>query len=117
MRNALLAPMWASLSDPELDALLHPASAFDHPRDVLNDPDLTTEEKRAILSSWASDACSVESQPAVRLAPGAKHPVSFDEIVDALRSLDSGPLPKWKRVVRRARSGSGENPDGGLPLT
>jgi hypothetical protein len=28
------------------------------------------------------------------LAPGAKHPVGFDEIVDALRGLDSGPLPK-----------------------
>jgi phage gpG-like protein len=66
MRNILLAPMWSAVSDPDLNALLHPASAFDHPREVVNDPDLTTEEKRAILSSWASDACSVESQPAMR---------------------------------------------------
>jgi hypothetical protein len=117
MRNILLAPMWSAVSDPDLNALLHPASAFDHPREVVNDPDLTTEEKRAILSSWASDACSVESQPAMRLPPGAKHPVCFDEIVDALRSLDSGALPKWKRVLRREPSGSNENPDGGLPLT
>ena len=35
----------------DLNALLHPASAFDHPRDVVNDPDLTRHEKRAILSS------------------------------------------------------------------
>jgi hypothetical protein len=117
MRNVPIGPMWPAVTDPDLNALLHPASAFDHPQDVVNDPDLTTEEKRAILSSWASDACSVESQPAVRLPPGAKHPVAFDEVVDALRSLDSGPLPKWKRVLRRARSGSSENPDGGLPLT
>jgi len=41
----------------------------------------------------------------------------YDEIVDALRSLDSGPLPKWKRVLRRERPGSNENPDGGFPLT
>ena len=41
--------------DVELDQLLHPASIFDHPRDVLNDPDLTIQEKRAILSSWASE--------------------------------------------------------------
>ena len=34
----------------DLNALLHPASAFDHPRDVVNDPDLTRHEKRAILS-------------------------------------------------------------------
>ena len=116
MRNVPLGPMWSAVTDPDLNALLHPASAFERPQDVVNDPDLTTEEKRAILSSWASDACSVESQPAMRLAPGAKHPIAFDEVVDALRSLDR-PLPKWKRVLRRARSGSGENPDGGLPFT
>lgn len=75
----------------ELDQLLHPASVFDHPRDVLNDPDLTIQEKRAILSSWASDSCAVEEQPALRQAPGAERPVSFDEIVDALRSLDDDP--------------------------
>jgi hypothetical protein len=86
MMSIPLAPL-SDISDPELNSLLHPASAFDRPEDVVRDPDLTTEEKRAILSSWASDACSVESQPGV--PPGAKHPVSFDEIVDALRSLDS----------------------------
>jgi hypothetical protein len=109
--------LWSNTADPELDGLLHPASAFDHPQDVLRDPDLTIQEKRAILSSWASDACSVESQPGVRLPPGAKQPVSFDEIVDALRSLDSGPLPHWKRVIRRARSGGSESPNGQMPLT
>jgi hypothetical protein len=117
MRNILLAPMWSAVTDPDLIALLHPASAFDHPRDVVNDPDLTTEEKRAILSSWAAHACSVESPPVMQLPPGAKDRIGFDEIADALRSLDSGPLPKWKRVLRRERSGSNENPDGGLPLT
>ena len=57
----------------------------------LNDPDLTVQEKRAILSSWASDACAVEEMPTLRQPPGAKRPVSFDKIVDALRSLDDGP--------------------------
>jgi hypothetical protein len=50
MRTIVRAPM-SAVTDPDLNALLHPASAFDHPRDVVNDPDLTTEEKRAILSS------------------------------------------------------------------
>jgi hypothetical protein len=81
MRHIRLAPLWSDI-DPELDSLLHPASAFDHPQDVVRDPDLTTEEKRAILSSWASDACAVESQPAMRLPPGAKQPVGFDNIVN-----------------------------------
>jgi hypothetical protein len=84
------APPWAEI-DPDLEKLFHPASAFNHPQDVVRDPDLTTEEKRAILSSWASDACAVESQPAARLPPGAKQPVGFDEIVDALRSLSRSP--------------------------
>jgi len=60
---------------------------------VLNDPDLTRQEKRAILSSWASVACAVDSAPALRHVPGGKATVSFDDIVDALRSLDDDPLP------------------------
>lgn len=50
----------------DLDALLHPARAFAHPMDVVRDPDLTLNEKRAILSSWASDACAVEAAPELR---------------------------------------------------
>jgi hypothetical protein len=116
MRHIPLAPLWSDI-DPELDSLLRPSSAFDHPLDVVRDPDLTTEEKRAILSSWASDACAVESQPPMRLPPGAKQPVVFDDIVDALRSLDRAPLPKWKRVLPRPRSSGTENQNGGFPLT
>ena len=68
------------------DELLHPAQAFDHPSEVVNDPDLTLNEKRAILASWASDACAVEAAPALRI--GRKAPVGFDDIMEALRSLD-----------------------------
>jgi hypothetical protein len=38
--------------------LLHPAQAFEPPSHVVNDPDLTLNEKRAILASWAFDACA-----------------------------------------------------------
>jgi len=77
----------------ELDQLLNPAAVFTHPREVLKDPDLSRQEKRAILSSWASDACAVESAPQLRQRPGSAGPVSFDEIVEALRSLDDEPTP------------------------
>ena len=70
----------------ELDELLHPAQAFNHPSEVVDDPDLTLNEKRAILASWASDACAVEAAPALR--KGRKAPVAFDDIMEALRSLD-----------------------------
>jgi hypothetical protein len=49
---------------------------------------LTTAEKRAILSSWASDACAVESMPALRQILGSGHVVKFDEVIDALQELD-----------------------------
>ena len=66
-------------TDVELDILLHPAQAFEHPSEVLRDPDLTLNEKRAILASWASDACAVEAVPAMRCAPGCERPVQVDE--------------------------------------
>src|SRR5215211_8658055 len=72
----------------DLNALLHPAQAFSHPAGVVNDPDLTLNEKRAILASWASDACAVEAAPALRCAPGARQPVAVDDILECLRSLD-----------------------------
>ena len=55
----------------EIDSLLHPARAFSHPDDVVNDPDLSLREKRAILSSWASDACSVEARTPIYANHGA----------------------------------------------
>ena len=90
----------------DLDALLHPAQAFARPSEVVNDPDLTLAEKRAILASWASDACAVEAVPALRQAPGSS-PVRFDEIMDALRTLDREsneqykPKPHYRRVLAR----------------
>jgi hypothetical protein len=94
----------------ELDDLLHPAQAFEHPRHVLADPDLTVNEKRAILASWASDACAVEAAPALRCAPGGRQPVSVDEILEALRDLDRqarASEPEGSRLRRRMRGTAG----------
>ena len=74
--------------DYDLNQLLHPAQAFGHPTQVVNDPDLTLNEKRAILASWASDACAIEAAPELRQAPGTAQPVRFDDVMDALRALD-----------------------------
>lgn len=92
-----------------LEALLHPARAFEHPMKVVNDPDLTLAEKRAILAAWASDACAVEAAPALRRPPGSARPVEFDDVMDALRMLDrqaSGkPPPHYRRVLARRQPG------------
>ena len=92
----------------DLDALLHPAKAFAHPMNVVRDPDLTLNEKRAILASWASDACAVEAAPELR-ATGSGGLVRWDDIMDALRTLDredcGKPLPHYKRMLAGRRDG------------
>ena len=87
----------------DLDALLHPAKAFAHPMDVVRDADLTLNEKRAILASWASDASAIEAAPEFR-ATASGNLVPWDDIMDALRALDqegnySKSLPHYKRVL------------------
>lgn len=89
----------------DLDQLLHPAQAFGHPSEVVNDPDLTLNEKRAILASWASDACAVEAAPELRRSPGGPV-VRFDEIMDTLRTLDvhfTVASAKMRAIRRRTR--------------
>ena len=107
----------------DLDALLHPAKAFSHPLSVVNDPDLTLNEKRAILASWASDACAIEAAPALRKSPGGPI-VHFDEVMDPLRKLDSQAgatedagryrrAMRWRELFKRSRGGQ---TDQGSPL-
>jgi hypothetical protein len=106
----------------DLDELLHPARAFRHPSEVVNDPDLTRNEKRAILASWASDACALEAAPELRETPSGRQ-VRFDDIMEALRQLDreandDGP-PVPRRLMRKRRLGGllrSAKPDRGSPL-
>jgi len=103
----------------DFDGLVHPSQVFEHPNDVVSDPDLSLNEKRAILASWASDACAVEAAPALRKTPSGRV-VSFDEIMDAMRSLDGefarstrANSSKAASVNRRGVSGPGNH---GAPL-
>jgi hypothetical protein len=91
----------------DIDALLHPARAFRHPLDVVRDTDITVAEKRSALASWASDACAIESNPALRGTATGKV-VNYDDIIDALQSLDAGQSADmaayaFKRRQRRRR--------------
>lgn len=110
--------------DDAVDALLHPSQVFGHPSEVVNDPDLSLNEKRAMLASWASDACAVEAAPALRKGPNGRV-VEFDEIMDALRALDRElsktpgcPRKRPKIALRNRKYGSGNTGHGdqGAPL-
>lgn len=87
----------ANTTISDLHPLFHPAAHYDSPTDVLNDSNLSTAEKRIILSSWASDMFTVESCPALRKIPGMGHTMRLADILAALRKLDDdnddGPAP------------------------
>ena len=72
--------------------------------------DLTLNEKRAILASWASDASTKDGVTATRPLREGLLPVGFDDIMDALHELDeqaahdNRPRPHYRRVLRRPRA-------------
>ena len=93
----------------DLVALLNPAEYFSSPRQVLEAPTLSPQEKRAILASWASDQYAVESVPALRELPGSHALVSVQDVLAALKQLDAPQVEirgswslKWPRRMNRA---------------
>ena len=104
----------------DLNELLHPAQAFESPLEVVEDPDLTLNEKRAILALWASDACALAVAPCLReFREGSV--ASYDEIMDALRTLDEDQALHTRRYLQKARrrriaEGPGPSESSGSPL-
>ncbi|MTW16665.1 hypothetical protein GJ689_10670 [Rhodoplanes serenus] len=112
MRTIPSAPLRRASSDLDLDAMLHPAHAFVQPAAVVDDPDLSIAEKRAILIAWASDAAEQAG------GAGPLRPVAVDEILDALRGLDRAAQAtaddiercrfalrqRWRRTLLRGRA-------------
>jgi|WetSurMetagenome_2_1015567.scaffolds.fasta_scaffold657884_1 hypothetical protein len=84
-----------------LERCLRPGVGFTHPSDVLKDPFLDEGEKRAVLSSWASDASAVENQPTLRWLFGTPEPVALTDVLEAIDRLDriaAGRL--WPGLIR-----------------
>lgn len=88
-----------------VEPFFHPVSHYGSPDDVLDDVKLSTEEKRLILSSWASDMYAVESHPALREVPGIPHRLRLDDILAALKHLDDDidPPPRGGLAMRLPR--------------
>ena len=61
---------------------------WSYPHQVVSDTHMGLDEKRAILSAWASDVHAVESLPTLRHLPGTPFPVTFSSIMDARIALD-----------------------------
>ena len=88
-----------------LNPLFHPAAHYASPGAILNDSNLSTPEKRIILSSWASDMYTVESHPELREIPGLDHAIRLADILAALRKLDNDddPPPRGGASMRARR--------------
>src|SRR3954471_14407169 len=87
------ATLRSSAVDP-FEAFVALGDVFRHPREVLIYPGLSLAEKRAILASWASDARTVDSCPALRCLPGCRaEPVPLHEVLVALQALDGDRAP------------------------
>ena len=91
---------------------VHPISVpagLRFPHEVVDHPDLTQEEQRAVLAAWASDASAVPDLPALRRLPGTPFPVTFSSIMEARERLDAQAPPAPFLGGRRDR-GSGSVP-------
>jgi hypothetical protein len=99
-------------SFPDKNQSLHSNLApevFGDPEEVVYDPHLSTQEKRALLASWASDANAVPHLPSLRQLPNGSI-VKVDDILRALKDLDArddlasangGHVSPWQRPFRR----------------
>lgn len=71
-----------------INSLVTPGLAFSHPSEVLDHPELSHAERRAVLASWASDARAVEGAHWMRCVDNGSV-VTLAEVLDALRKLDA----------------------------
>lgn len=90
--------------------LNRPFWSFNYPHQVVSDASLDLEEKRTILSAWASDEHAVESLPTLRHLPGTPYPVTFSSIMAARIALDKmigandDDPPSSPSAIKRPRS-------------
>ena len=75
-----------------IDWLVTPGLAFSHPNEVLDHPELSQAERRAILASWASDARAVEGAHWMRCLDNGSI-VTLAEVLDAAQARRPNRLP------------------------
>lgn len=100
MRNSDYTPICRSTFDFE-----GAGEHLTHPMAVVRDETMTTDEKRSVLASWASDERAVPNYPSLRrLDNGCL--VEIDDVLAALKRLDqltnrSNPCERNNRTDRR----------------
>ena len=76
------------VSEPSfVEALVDPVNTFGHPREVVEHPWFSDEEKRTILLSWARDELVIE-QVAGKVMPDLGVKSRIDAVIEALALFD-----------------------------
>lgn len=107
--------MSRALYDPVASLQFRPDAHHRSVQAVLDDRKLSSDEKRAILSAWASDMYAVESSPTLRMIPGHATPLDLGEILRALRRLDDDDPPPSGGAMKGMPAGN-EEPDGHVEI-
>jgi hypothetical protein len=85
-----------------VEALVDPVNIFGHPREVVEHPWFSDEEKRTILLSWARDELVVE-QVAGRVMPDLQVKSRIDAVIEALSLFDPAAAGEYLSAVQTIR--------------
>lgn len=83
-----MRPTTANSTLVDLRSCINLDAEYDSPFDVASDSALSTEQKRSLLASWASDAETVLNCPYLRAPKALRRPAPVSDILEALRSID-----------------------------
>ena len=75
------------------DLIASPNRHFSHPVDVLNEPSLSTDEKRKILESWKLDAQRLAESTAENMSGGEETDLrDVSKVLVQLNEMDKAPV-------------------------
>jgi hypothetical protein len=90
-------------SEPSfVEALVDPVNIFASPREVVEHPWFSDEEKRTILLSWARDELVIE-QVAGRVMPDLQMQSRIDAVVEALSLFDPSAAGEYLSAAQTIR--------------
>lgn len=75
------------------ELVAYPHRHFDHPIDVLNEPTLSSDDKRRILESWKLDAQRLAESTAENMAGGEESDLrDVSKVLVQLKEMDKAPV-------------------------
>lgn len=74
------------------ELIANPQRHFDHPVDVLNEPELSVDEKRRILESWKQDAQRLAESTAENMSGGEETDLrDVSKVLVQLKEMEKAP--------------------------